>query len=29
MSGWSVFFITVGITYCVNLLCRLIDVIER
>ena len=29
MSGWSVFFITVGITYCVNLLFRLIDAIER
>ena len=29
MSGWSVFFTTVGITYCVNLLFRLIDVIER
>ena len=29
MSGWSVFFITVGITYCVEQLFRLIDVIER
>ena len=29
MSGWSVFFTTVGITYCVNQLFRLIDAIER
>lgn len=29
MSGWSVFFIAVGITYCVNQLFRLIDAIER
>lgn len=29
MSGWTTFFVTVGITYCVEQLFKLIDVIER
>ena len=29
MSGWTLFFTTVGITYCVNQLFKLIDAIER
>lgn len=29
MSGWTTFFVTVGITYCVELMFKLIDAIER
>lgn len=29
MSGWTLFFVTVGITYCVELMFRLIDAIEK